>query len=384
MNARTEVIDLELDEGHELLRRSAREFLAKRFPLARLREVEKSELGYDPELWREMAALDWAGLGLPEELGGAAAGFLAQYALHLELGRALVPSPLLASSVIAAELLLAAGGDAERELLRRIASGDAIVAPALDEPEGGFGLDSIQLAARRVSGGWQLSGTKLFVPYAHVAERVLVAARSAPGPDGISLFLLERNSPGLVVEALPNIADLPLFAVELDGVRAGERELVGKPDCAGAALEAAWERAGILHCAELVGAGERVLELTLRYAQDREQFGRPVGQYQAVQYLCSDIAIDVHLASLLSRHAAWRIDAGLPASYQAAAARAHAGVAAQHIVRQAHEVFAGAAFMLENDLQLFTRRAKHWELALGDARYQLERLAAQLESAGIG
>src|SRR5262245_5757859 len=122
-------MDLELDEGQELLRRSAREFLERRFPLTRLREIERSELRFDPELWREMAGLDWAGLGLPEALGGVGAGFLSEYALHLELGRALVPSPLFASSAIAGPLLLAANGEAQRELLKRIAAGDAIVAP---------------------------------------------------------------------------------------------------------------------------------------------------------------------------------------------------------------------------------------------------------------
>jgi alkylation response protein AidB-like acyl-CoA dehydrogenase len=372
-------MDFELDEERELLRRSAREFLERRFPLTRLREIEKSPQGYDPELWREMIALDWSGLGLPESLGGADAGFLSQYALHLELGRALVPSPLLSSSALAGNLLLACGAEAHADLLARIASGAAIVAPAIDEADGDFGLDSIQLRAARDTGGWRLSGTKLFVPFAHVAERVLIAARTAPGPDGVTLFLLDPKAPGLRCEALPNIADLPLFALTLDGVRASDRELVGKPDCAGAALEAAWTRAGLLHCAEIVGAGERVLEMTLRYALDREQFGKPIGQYQAVQYLCSDIAIDVHLAALLSRQAAWRIDAGLAADYQAAVARAHAGVVAQRIVRQAHEVFAGAAFMLENDIQLFTRRAKHWELALGDARWHRDRLAGLLD-----
>lgn len=378
-------MNLELDESHELLRRSAREFLEQRFPLTRLREVEKSELGFDPALWREMAGLDWAGLAFPEELGGAGADFLSLYALHLELGRALVPSPQLSSSVIAGELLLAGGASgSQRELLRRMAQGEAIVAPALDEPEGGFGADAIQLPARRDGSGWRLSGSKLFVPYAHVAEKILVAARSAPGPDGLCLFLLDRGAPGLAIESLPNIADLPLFAVTLDGVAAGPEHCVGKADCAGALLEPVCQRAGILQCAELVGAGERVLDMTVRYALDRSQFGHPVGKYQAVQYLCTDIAIDVHVASLLSRHAAWRLDAGLPAAYQVAAARAHAGLAAQRIVRQAHEVFAGAAFMLENDLQLFTRRAKHWELSLGDFHHQQERLAALLDHAAAG
>jgi alkylation response protein AidB-like acyl-CoA dehydrogenase len=138
------------------------------------------------------------------------------------------------------------------------------------------------------------------------------------------------------------------------------------------------QRATVLRCAEIVGAGERVLELAVGYANDRRQFGRQIGQYQAVQYLCTDIAIDLHLGTLFLRQAAWQIDQGMDATRAVAMAKAQASVAAAHMVRQAHEVFAGAGFMLETDLQLYTRRAKHWELDLGDAPYHRAAIGSLL------
>jgi alkylation response protein AidB-like acyl-CoA dehydrogenase len=156
---------------------------------------------------------------------------------------------------------------------------------------------------------------------------------------------------------------------------------VGTPDRGWSELLPVLDRATALQCAEIVGAGDRVLEIAVQYAKDRQQFGQPIGRFQAVQYLCSDIAIAVHLASLLARQAAWRIDAGLPHRREVSLAKAHASEAAQLMVRQAQEVLAGHAFMLENDLQLFTRRAKHWEFNLGDARWHRDAAVTAIEIA---
>ena len=136
-----------------------------------------------------------------------------------------------------------------------------------------------------------------------------------------------------------------------------------------ARARAGTRRATVLRCAEIVGAGKALLELSVAYAQERKQFGRPIGQFQAVQYLCTDIAIDTHLTELLCHQAAWRLDAGLPARREVSLAKAYASRAVQRIVHRAHEVHAGVAFMVEADVQLYTRRAKHWEFDLGEARY---------------
>ena len=328
-----------------------------------------------------MAELDWLGLTFPESLGGAGGSLLDQYVLYLEMGRALCPSPYLGSSAIAGETLLRAGSEAQkRRVLPALARGESLVAPALTEPEGGYGPASIRMSAARDGADFRLDGAKILVPYAHEAGELLVAARTSEGADGLTLFLVESGAPGVGVERLDNTAGYPLFAVTFDGARAPADAVVGPPDRGWESLQPALDRATVLQCAEVVGAGEAVLEIAVAYALDREQFGQPIGRFQAVQYLCSDIAIDVHLTSLLARQAAWRIDAGESHRREVSIAKAQASVAAQHVVRQAHEVEAGHGFMLENDLQLFTRRAKHWEFNLGDAAWHHDAIAATYES----
>jgi alkylation response protein AidB-like acyl-CoA dehydrogenase len=371
---------LELSPQQEMIRGTARDFFAAHCPLPRVRELEADELGYCPELWRRMAELDWLGLTYPEALGGAGGELLDLFAIYLEIGRALVPSPHLASAVLAGETLLRGGSEEQRrELLPRLARGEAIAAPALLEPEGEYGPEGIQLAAAPQGSGYRLDGAKILVPFAHVAEQLLVAARTGPGPDGVTLFLVPAGAPGIKTERQANIAGTPLFALLFEGARVPAAAAVGEVGRGWALLEPVLDRAAVLQCAEIAGAGERVLEMSLRFAHDRVQFGSPVGRYQAVQYLCSDVAIAGHLTSLLARQAAWRIDAGLPHRREVALAAAHASQAAQQIAHRAHEVQAGHGFMLENDLQLFTRRAKHWEYNLGDVRYHRERVAAALE-----
>jgi alkylation response protein AidB-like acyl-CoA dehydrogenase len=373
-------IDLELSQEQELIRKTAADFFARTCPIPRVRELEASELGYDPQIWRQMGELDWIALAWPEKWGGANGTLLDLYPLYLEMGRAIVPSPHLSSAVIAGETLVRSGSDAQRaRLLPHMARGECVVAPALLEARGDWGPEGIELDAAAEGSGFRLQGAKILVPYAHVADEILVAARTSRGADGVTLLLVERRTGGVKVERLPNIAGYPLCAVSFDGVRVGRDAVVGEPDRGWAALLPALDRAAVLQCAEIIGAGEKVLEIAVEYAKDRQQFGQPIGRYQAVQYLCSDIAIAGHLGSLLARQAAWRIDAGLPARREVSLAKAHASDSAQLMVRQAQEVLAGAAFMLENDLQLYTRRAKHWEFNLGDSRWHRDAAITAIE-----
>lgn len=373
------MIDLEFDEQQQQLQQTAQQFFSAQCPLATVRLLEEGELGYAPDLWKNMAELHWVGLRYPEELGGAGGSILDQYVLYLEMGRSLAPTPHLASSVIAGETLLGAGSKAQREqLLPEMARGDLIIAPALTEPEGGYGAQAIQLVATPDGGRYRLDGVKVLVPYAQVAGQLLVAARTESGADGVTLFLVEPGAAGVGIEKLANTAGYPLFALTLDGVSIGDEAIVGAVGGGWAALAPALDRATVLQCAEIVGAGEAVLDIAVDYAREREQFGQPIGRFQAVQYLCSDIAIDLHLTSLLARQAAWRLDTGLPHAREVALAKAQASESAQHMVRQAHEVLAGHGFMVETDLQLYTRRAKHWEFNLGDEHHQLDAAVATL------
>ena len=372
-------MDTTLDQGHEELGRIARQLFGARCPLATVRRLEADSLGYLPSLWSEMAGLDWLSLTYPEELGGSGGTLVDLSVIYQELGRALVPSPHLASAVIAGETLVQDRSGRREDLLASMVAGDAIVVPALMEPDAGFGPDAVTTPARTTPAGYRINGTKVLVPYAHVATRLLVATRTEASPDGITLFLVDPAAEGVAVTAMANIADIPLFEVSFDNVVVPPEQVVGEVGQGWSLLGPALDRATVLRCAEIVGAGKALLELSVAYAQERKQFGRPIGQFQAVQFLCTDIAIDTHLTELLGHQAAWRLDTCLPARREVALAKSYASRAVQRIVHRAHEVHAGVAFMVEADVQLYTRRAKYWEFDLGEARYHDDVIAAGLE-----
>jgi 3-oxocholest-4-en-26-oyl-CoA dehydrogenase beta subunit len=369
-------IDLRFTVDQEHLRDSVRQYLQRRCPTTVVRDLEATESGYDPAMWQEMADLGWFGLTVPEQYGGAGEGFLTLLPLYEEFGRALVPGPHL-DNTVAADVVLAAGNDAQRdELLPAIVHGSCVVSLALVEPDGGLAPASITLAASRRTDGWALDGVKLLVAYAGSADRLLCSART---DEGVTLFLVDPASPGVSLTPMPNISSIPLSAVELSDVIVADDAVVGTVGRGWPVVAEAIAKGAVLQAATIVGAAGAVLEMTNQYAKDREQFGNPIGRYQAVQYMVSDVLIDMHRADLLTRQAAFLIDAGKPFAREAAIAATFAKEASAHLHRQAHEVHAGVGFMMEHDLQLFSRRAKQWETALGDARYHETRLTEVLE-----
>ncbi len=376
-------IDLTLDQHQQLLQRSAREFFRRRCPPEVVRDVEAGGAGYLPDLWGEMAGLGWLGITFPEEYGGSGGSFLDLYPIYEEMGVSLVPGPHLDTVAVAGDLVLQAGSEKQREaLLPAIAQGRCIVSLAATERDGLFGPRSVALRAERRGDGYALAGDKLLVAHARSADWLLVTARTGgPGPsgdEGVSVLLVDARSPGITASPMPNIAGHPLFAVRFDEVAVPGDALVGPLGGGWPALSDAITKAAVLQTATIVGAARRVLEMTNQYAKDREQFGSPIGRYQAVQYLVSDILVDLHRADLLARQAAFRIAAGRSFRREAAIAVAFGKRAAAHLHRQAHEVHAGVAFMLEHDLTLYSRRAKFWENNLGDARYYEDLLVSAM------
>jgi alkylation response protein AidB-like acyl-CoA dehydrogenase len=368
-------IDLRFTPDQDDFRDSVRQVLARRCPTTTVREIEDSGAGYDPTMWQEMADLGWLGMTFPEAYGGAGEGFLTLLPLYEELGRAVVPSPHLETTV-AADVILTAGTEAQKQsLLPAIANGDCIISLALHETDGGIGPDSIAVQATRDGDGWLLDGIKLLVPFAATANHLLLSARAS---EGVTLFLVDPQSTGISLSSIPNISGVPLAAVELTQVRVGAGAVVGPVGGGWPILEPAIAKGAVLQCATIVGAAGAVLEMTNQYAKDREQFGNPIGRYQAVQYMISDILIELHRTDLLTRQAAFLIATGKPFAREAAIAAAVGKAGSAHLHRQAHEVYAGVAFMMEHDLQLFSRRAKHWETALGDVTYHESRLKQAL------
>jgi alkylation response protein AidB-like acyl-CoA dehydrogenase len=374
-------IDLTLDDDQLLLQRSANEFFARRYPSEIVRELEDSAAGYAPDDWQEMGRLGWLGVTFPERYGGGGGSFLDLYPLYEEMGRFLVPSPHLDTVVIAGDVLLAAGTDSQRELLLpAVAGGDCVVSAAILEPDGAFGPESIRCAAHTRGTDVVVTGTKLLVPYAASADFFLCAVRTGrgTGAEDVSLLLVDADAAGVSCEPVPNIAGQSLHAVYFADVVVPAANLVGAAGDGWPVLSDATMKAGVLQTASIVGAARAVLEMTNQYAKDREQYGSPIGRYQAVQYLVSDILIDLHRADLLAKQAAYRIDAGKPFRREAAIAIAFGKTAAAHLHRQAHEVHAGVGFIVEHDLTLYSRRSKFWENHLGDARYYEEVLAEEM------
>jgi alkylation response protein AidB-like acyl-CoA dehydrogenase len=372
------MIDFELDESQLELQSAVRRMFADAGGLALARGIMEEGGGYSRDIWQAMSELDLPGMSVPEAYGGAGGGLLDHYAVALETGRALVTSPLIPSSVVAAHVLAAAASDSDRasELVGGIASGHDIVAPALLEPSGVWDEGGVEARLEASGDDLRLTGTKVLVPFADVASTLLVAVR---GDDGVSLVLVDPAAAGIEVAAVENLAALPLFTVTLDNVALTAADVVGPRGGAWTLLGPAMDRGAVLRAAEIAGAGEQMLEMVVDYAQQREQFGKPIGVHQAVQYLCSDIAIESHLTGVLAKRAAWLLDTGQPADRAVAAANLYASRAAAHMCRQAHEVFAGLAFMMEHDLHLFTRHGKHWEHDLGDVRHHTELLVSALE-----
>jgi alkylation response protein AidB-like acyl-CoA dehydrogenase len=327
-----------------------------------------------------MADLGWLGLGLPPEAGGGGADVTTVSVLYGELGRALVPAPCLEVSVVAAETILRAGTKEQREtMLPELAAGRLIVIPALVDEDGGCLPGETTVRARGAAGGWVISGTRPLVPFAGSADLLLVPARAEGEASGsATLFLIPPSLPGVAITPSESMSGLPVSTVALEDVRVGTDAVLGLPGQAAEYLAPVMTKGKLLRCAEIAGAGERVLEMVLAYASEREQFGGPIGRYQAVQYLCTDLAMATRLTGLLSRQAAWLLDQGAESSTRIAAANAYGSAAAYQIAHSAHEVFAGLGFMKEHGLHSFSRRLKYWEMDLGDASFHAEQLASRL------
>jgi alkylation response protein AidB-like acyl-CoA dehydrogenase len=374
-------IDLTFTEQQQIIQATARDVFEKHSPPALARRYENSEDEFPRDLWRRMAELGWLGIGFPAAYDGLECGFLDMYVLYIELGRHLVPSPHLDTVALGGALVDALGDEAQKtRILPAVARGEAILSLAIMEPDGLYGPAGVTLAARRRGEDFVLTGTKVLVAYARSADRLVCAARTggqASDAHGISLFLIDPRAPGVTLERTPNMAGYPLYAVTFADVVVSGADGLGAVDEAWPVLDETMMKAAVLQSAMVVGAGERVLEMSADYAKTRVQFGQPIGKHQAVQYLVTDIAIHGHVARLLALQAAWRIDSGRSFLREASLAKAAASKAAAAMTFAAHEVHAGIGFMTDYDLQLYTQRGKHWEWNLGDHRHHLERVMAE-------
>jgi len=374
-------VDLTYTDEQELLARSARQLLEQVSTSEEVRRAEQTPDGYPDKTWATAAELGWPGIALPAEWGGAGQGVLELAVLAEELGRAACTLPLLPSFAFGAVPLLAAGRAEQRaRWLAGLAAGEVIAALAAAEPGGVDERDRPTLVATpSAGGGWRLSGTKLLVRFGHRAHLLLVTALVDGEP---TVFAVDAGQSGVTAQRHRTLGPEPLAAVHLDDVAVGADDVVGEPGGGVAVVDRALDHASVLDAAYAVGVCDRALALAVEHTSQREQFGRPVGSYQAVAHRCVDMRTDIDAARVLVQQAAWRLDRWdddpVAAARAVAIAGAYAREAAQRVVVHAHQVHGAIGFSSEYDLQLLTRRAKAFELSGGVAAHHRERVAVSL------
>ncbi len=375
-------MDYSLSEQQEMLKNAARDFLEKECPKSHVREMEKDDKGYAPELWRKMADLGWMGLVFPEEYGGSGLTPLEFAVLLEEMGRALVPAPFL-STVVCGGLTILRWGSAEQKqtLLPQIAKGELVMALALTEPAASY--DPVDITVRATSEGddYVISGTKLFVENAHVADYLICVARTAEATDpsdGITLFLVDARSPQVSCNPLNTFTADKQCEVVFDSVRVPRGNVIGEPGAGWRIVEDLIEQTAFAQCPWMVGGAQQVLELATEYAKERVQFGRPIGSFQAIQHKCANMATDIAGARDMTFLTAWKMSEGLPCSQEVSMAKAWTCEAYRKACVEGIQIHGGIGITQDYDVQLYYRRAKAAEIAFGDADHHLELVARHI------
>lgn len=367
-------MDLTFTDEQRLLSESARHFMEQVCPTALVREVEASESGFSADLWAKLCELGYPAIALPEAYGGGGGTILDLAILAEEMGRVAFPSPLLTSVALGALPLIWAGTEDQRKRwLPGLVKGEAIATMALVEQGGGNEWSEVRLAGRKQGANWRLSGVKILVPFGANAHLLMVAA--ALEGRGLSLIALERTAAGVKRERHRAIGGDPLYTVSFENVAVTPAQVLDSGGDARAVLNRGLDHAAVLHAAYAVGLSERALALAIAHVSTREQFGRPIGSFQAVAHRCSDMRIDIDACRFLGLQAAWRLDQGGPADLDVAAAKAYINDAVRRVFVNAHQVHGAIGFSAEYDLQLFTRRAKAFELSFGGTAFHHERVA---------
>jgi alkylation response protein AidB-like acyl-CoA dehydrogenase len=370
-------------DEQKILKEAARAFFTEELKSAHIRELEEDDAGFNPRHWQAMAEFGWMGPMIPEDFGGFESTFFELSVILEEMGYAGYAGPYFPTVVLGTLAILKAGSDDQkRVLLEEISQGTRIVTLAWDETGDGISAGEVTTQAEEQGDSYVLNGVKLFVPYAHVADTIICAARTGSpgdsGEEGISLFLVDRETRGVGIQVLPTIARDKQCEVMFEQVRVPKENLLGEPGQGWAVLKNVLREAAVAKCAEMVGGARKVLETTVEYAKTRKQFGSPIGSFQAVQHHCANMLTYLDSSALLTFQASKLISQGRPHEKEAAMCKAWVSEAYRKLVALGHQVMGGVGFMEEADLQIYYRRAKAAEQTFGDATFHREIVAQQM------
>ena len=372
-------MDYDYSSEQKILRESAHKLLAKECTSEHVREMVNDEKGYSQKLWNKMAELGWMSLLIPEKYEGSGVNFLDLTILLSEMGYYRLQGPFFSTVVLGGLAVLEAGTDAQKaEILPDLANGKKIMTIASVEEEGLFSPEGIHLTANLEAEHVVLSGMKLFVPDAHVADIIICAARLSTEENGISLFMVDTKSEGLHIKVLDTLTGDKQCEVIFDKVKVPKANLLGGLNNGWPILESVFLKAAVAKCAEMSGGAEKVMDLVVPYTKGRKQFGKPIGAFQAVQHHCANMITYADTIKLMTQQAAWTISQGLPFESQASMCKAWVSDSYRKLVALGHQVVGGFGFMEEYDLQLYFKQAKTAELMLGDADYHRECVANEM------
>jgi alkylation response protein AidB-like acyl-CoA dehydrogenase len=376
-------MDISFSEEQEMLQKSASDFLAAECPKTLVRELEEDEKGYSPELWRKMAGLGWMGLAIPEEYDGMGMTFQDLTVLVEQMGKNVLPGPFNCTVVQSATAIMEAGSDEQKkELLPKIANGDVILTMALLEPGGIYHeAAGMNLEAKAQGDSFILNGTKVFVEMANVADRIICAARTTRGAspeNGITLFVVDAKSPGIEVEVIPTIAYDKQCEVRFSDVAVPKRNVLGHTDEGWPVIQSVMLKATVAKCAESVGGMQAAVDMTVAYCKERVQYDRPIGAFQALQHIMSNMWMITQTSKYLVYQAAWMASEGLDCALEVSMAKAYVNENYKWLTERAVSLHGGIGTSREHDVGHYYRRAKAADTAFGGTDLHRESVAAKI------
>ncbi|MEZ5934538.1 MAG: acyl-CoA dehydrogenase [Alphaproteobacteria bacterium] len=373
-------MDFSLSDDHRILKDTIDRYLREHYTLEARHRRAAEEIGFSREGWKEMAELGLIGALLPEDVGGFGGRGVDLLVVMETLGRALVVEPFLASAVLGAGAIAAAGSEAQKATLEPVITGDLLLAFAHGEPDSRYSLTSVLTRAIASGDGWMLDGRKAVVINGDSADRLIVSARVDGGPEdenGLALFLIDADAPGLMRRGTATIDGGRAAEVTLDGVTVPADAALGEPGKAYPIIESVLGRGALALAAEALGAMEVAKDLTLDYLRTRKQFGRPIGQFQALQHRMVDLCLEIEQARSAVMLAAAKLEADRLTREKAIAAAKHlAGRVGRLVAEETIQMHGGIAMTWDYALPHVAKRLVMIDHQLGDADHHLERFAA--------
>ena len=372
-------MDLSFTSEQNMLRDSAAKFLSNECPFSEVKQIEESEEGYSPDLWRQIAELGWTGLLFPEKYGGYEGQFMDLAIIQEEIGKTLLPSPFFSTVIQCGLALLEGGTEAQKEeLIPQIAEGSLIMALAQYEESGSYLETGIEMEAKADGDQYVLNGIKMFVVDANIAQKLVVAART---PEGVSLFLVDTDDPGVTATKMPTIAmDNSCEVIFKDA----KVTLLGDaPGKGWDVLESVTAKAAVARAAEMVGGCKVCIDMTAAYAKERVQYEKPIGGFQAIQHYMANMLIAYDPLSTYLYRVAYLIDEGEDFSMEASVLKAMINENYKFITDRAVQIHGGIGTTREYDIGLFFRKVKSCEFHCGDTDHHYEVVMDKLVDEGV-